>query len=64
MDYEKELQKKLDEYFEIFEDSFPTMAFKNMSDKRLITKVDKCLTLNKKAHVVFNLGLEDENILY
>lgn len=60
---EDEVLKKLDKYYERFNDAFPTMELPEMSDKELIAAINKCLKQGKKAQDVFKIRY-DKGIFY
>lgn len=55
--FDKEVEKKLNDYEIKFEDGFPLMEFEGNKDK-LIKTIDKCIKKNKKYYVTYE---EDED---
>lgn len=58
------LEKKMDEYAEMFDDGFPTIPLATgRTEKELIEIIDKCL---KEKKDVYELGYvkDDEDIYY
>mgnify|MGYP000925455579 CR=1 FL=1 len=57
------LLKKLDQYYERFNDAFPSMELPYMSDQETINKINECLNKNVKADLLFGIK-KDKNIKY
>lgn len=55
--FDKEVEKKLNDYEIKFADEFPLMEFEG-NKKQLIKTIDKCIKKNKKYHVEYE---EDED---
>lgn len=55
------LDKLLDEYWEKFEDMFPTMNFQDETKKQICERIEQCIKQNKTARELFDL---DEGYKY
>lgn len=58
-----EFLKKMDEYRERFDDSFPTIPLLDEGEERCIEMIDQCITANKDV-VEMGFYILDDEILY
>lgn len=55
------LEKKFEEYYEAFGDSFPTAVFGNCEDDEIVDIIDDCI---KHGKDVYDAGYADLNNIY
>lgn len=57
------LKAKMKEYFDKFEDGFPTMEIEAKSDAEYIKMIDECLKNNKDAYEM-KMAVLDDSLIY
>lgn len=55
------LMEKLDQYYERFNDAFPTMQLPYVTDREIIDKINECLDRNVPAGKLFKIR---KDVLY
>lgn len=54
------LLQALDEYYDTFDDAFPTMCFPTDSDEEWIEKIQRCINQGQPASIVFDLKYTED----
>lgn len=52
----RRLRELLDEYWEMFNDMFPTMNFQDESKEEICNRIEQCLKQNRLAEDLFDLN--------